>query len=188
MTASVRTAVRSPLLDVAAPGPAGQASVALALRGVEEGEQPTLAGFFAPRLFRSERYVAVGMTVPLGDVEAGGVYGLGTAPLGVSSTLVPASSSAFFEVGLNKEVLRFDDHAVSLIGLYGETADAMDSTATRLGIQHEWRGELSTFSMYVGALRAEGEIGVPGHTEVDRGRVSVRDDSVEFRARYRARF
>lgn len=186
-TASVRTAMRSPLLDMAAPAPAGREPIALALRGVGDGAELTLSGFFAPGLSRSERYVAVGMTVPLGNVEAQGVYGLGTAPLGVSSTLVPATRSAFFEVGLNKGVLRFGDHAVSLVGLYGETADVMDSAATRLGIRHEWRGARSAFSMYVGALRAEGEVGVPGHTEVDRGRVSVRDSSAELRARYRVR-
>lgn len=187
-TASVQTAMRSPLLDLAAPAPAGRQSVALAMRRAGEEGQPTLRDFFAPGLFQSERYVAVGVTVPLGKVEARGVYGLGAVPLGVSSTLVPASRSAFFEVGLNREVLRFGDHAVSLVGLYGETADAMDSAATRLGIRHEWRGERATFSMYVGALRAEGEVGVPGHTEVDRGRVSVRDSSAELRARYRVRF
>ena len=186
-TASVRTGMQSPLLDLTAPADAGQQSVALALLGVEERGEPTLPGFFAPSLFQSKRYVAVGATVPLGNVEAMGVYGLGTAPLGVSSTLVPATRSAFFEVGLKKEVLRFGSNAVSFVGLYGETADAMDSSATRLGIQHEWKGEDSTLSVYVGALRAEGKIGVPGHTDVDRGRVSVRDDSAELRARYRVR-
>ena len=187
VTASVRTAMRSPLLDSTAPAGAGQEAVALPLLGVEEGREPMLPGFFVPSLFQSKRYVAVGTTVSLGNVEAMGVYGLGTAPIGVSSTLVPATRSAFFEVGLKKEFLRFRSNAVSFVGLYGETADAMDSSATRLGIQHEWKGEDSTLSVYVGALRAEGKIGVPGHTEVDRGRISVRHDSAELRARYRVR-
>ena len=174
---SLRTELRSPPLDSATDAPGSFPRL-----GFDRDGSAVKLGSVTPKGFVSERYQAVGLSAPFAGGEVTGVVGTGIAPLGVSSPLASAEADSFFEVGVERHLLDFGNHSLSLIGSYGESHDGMDSSAARLGLRHEWKQDRASFSLYAGALRAGGSIGIPGHAEVSRPRVSVREDSPEVRA------
>ena len=180
---SLRTELRSPPLDSATDAPGSFPRL-----GFDRDGSAVKLGSVTPKGFVSERYQAVGLSAPFAGGEVTGVVGTGIAPLGVSSPLASAEADSFFEVGVERHLLDFGNHSLSLIGSYGESHDGMDSSAARLGLRHEWKQDRASFSLYAGALRAGGSIGIPGHAEVSRPRVSVREDSPEVRAQYTLRF
>ena len=180
---SLRTELRSPLLDSANDAPGS-----FPLLGFDRDGSAVKLGSVTPKGFVSERYQGIGLSAPFAGGEVTGLVGAGVAPLGVSSPLASAEADAFFEVGMKRHLLDFGNHSLSLVGSYGESHDGMDSSAARLGLRHEWQRDRATFSLYAGALRAGGSIGIPGYTDVSRPRVSVREDSPEVRAQYTLRF
>ena len=185
---SMHVQTRSPALDAAVSVSDGSAQMSL-LGFTRNGGMRTISGFVTPKVFVSHgHYRGLGFTTPLGDGEITGVVGSGVAPLGVASTLASVTETPFFEVGARKALFSEGNGRLFLAGSYGETDDEIDSTVARLGLRYEWTNGPSSLSLYGGAVRATGRVGIPGHAQASRGRVTVRHDAPEVMGWYALRF
>ena len=129
-----------------------------------------------PSVRVSSQYRAFTLSAPWAGGQALLAVGHGSAPLGVSSALLPTSKTSFLEIGMTRPVFRARGSSVSLLGAHGIGANF---SVTRFGVR--LKSENRPVSLYVGAAQMSGAVGIPGHAMVGRPAVSVRRLSPEIR-------
>ena len=143
-----------------------------------------------PDIYLAEDILGAGVTKRFMTGESISLsFGQGYDTLAVSSSLAdPGRRESFMEVGVRKPILVRRDTLVELSGSYGRTNDEMRLRVFRAGLRSVHREGNHSVAFGLEYARAAGSLGIPGHRDVGRSKVSFMKESFDTAVSWRLEF